>query len=501
MKKYILALDEGTTSARCLLFNTQTSKIEAMSSQEFKLIYPKSGWVEQDANVVWANQFAALSEVVAQSGVDLLDVFGLGITNQRETVVVWDKNTGKPIYNAIVWQCRRTADYCNEIKKDVKLVASIQEKTGLVIDAYFSASKIKWILDNVAGAKEKAEKGELLCGTIDSWLVYKLTDGKCHVTDTSNACRTMLFNINTLSWDDDLCGLFGIPKSMLPKVIDSNAVVGETNLLKTPLLICGIAGDQQSALFGQCCFKTGSAKVTYGTGCFILTNTGEKVILSKNSLISTIAWTIDGKTTYALEGSVFNAGSSIQWLRDNLEFFRDSSESENLAIKAKNADGSSGTNGVYVVPAFTGMGAPYWNQGARGMIIGITRDTNKSHIIRATLESMAYSTKDVLSNMEKDSGIITTQIAVDGGASKNNFLMQFQADILGITVSRPHSSEATVLGAVALCGLGLGVWKNLEEVKRFWALDRNFYPVMSKKQSQSLYNGWIKAVGRCLDWE
>ncbi len=500
-KRYILALDEGTTSARCLLFDTIKKEIVQMTSREFELVYPKAGWVEQDALAVWANQYAALNETIAQSGIRLEEVIGIGITNQRETVIVWDKTTGKPLYNAIVWQCRRTASYCDEIKKDIKASEMIRHKTGLVIDAYFSATKIKWILDNVKGARELADKGRLLCGTVDTWLIYKLTNGKAFVTDASNASRTMLFNIFTNDWDQELLDYFTIPKSMLAKVVDSNECAGYTEVLKTPIPICGIAGDQQSALFGQTCFTKGDAKITYGTGCFILMNTGDTPTISKNNLLATVAWRISGKTVYALEGSVFNAGSSVQWLRDNLDFFRFSKHSEEYARAARNSDGTLGTDGVYVVPAFTGLGAPYWNQNARGIIIGITRGTDKGHIIRATLESMAYSVKDILQNMELDSGACTHSIAVDGGAAGNDFLMGFQADILGVEVKRPLYTEATALGAVYLCGLGLNVWKSLDEIKEKWALERVFTPQMPKERVEKLYKGWQKAVSRCLDWE
>ncbi|HPG91962.1 MAG TPA: glycerol kinase GlpK [Clostridia bacterium] len=500
MKRYILALDEGTTSARCVLYDTLQNKIAHIASQEFDLIFPCAGWVEQDANTVWAAQYAALNETIAASGVKLKEIYGIGITNQRETVVLWDKKTGKPIYNAIVWQCRRTADFCDEIKKDADLVTKIQSKTGLVIDAYFSASKIKWILDNVKGARQKAKKGELLCGTIDTWIIYKLTQGKVHVTDPTNASRTMLYNINTMDWDDELLGFFDIPKNILPKVVDSDTVVGNAELLKLPLPICGIAGDQQSALFGQACFSAGCAKNTYGTGCFILMNTGNVPKISKNNLLTTVAWRVKGKTTYALEGSIFNAGSTVQWMRDKMDFFKESSESEKWAKEAKNCDGSQGTDGVYVVPAFTGLGAPYWNQDARGIIIGITRGTTKAHIIRATLESMAYSTKDVLINMEKDAELKLNSLAVDGGVSKNDFLMQFQSDILGVKLKRPISTETTVLGAVFLCGLGLGVWKNLDEISNKWQIGKDFSPLMQTEKAEKLYTDWKRAVLRCLDW-
>lgn len=500
-KRYILALDEGTTSARCALFDTLENKIAHISAQSFGLVYPKAGWVEQDANAVWAAQYAALSETIAASGVDLREIYGIGITNQRETVVVWEKKSGRPVYNAIVWQCRRTAEYCDEIKKDAALVEKIQQKTGLVVDAYFSASKIKWILDNVAGARRKADRGELMCGTIDTWLIYKLTQGKSFVTDPSNAARTMLFNINTLDWDDELLGFFGVPRAMLAQIADSDAVCGSADILKVPLPVCGVAGDQQAALFGQACFTPGCAKNTYGTGCFILMNTGDAPKLSGNSLLSTVAWRVKGKAAYALEGSVFNAGSTVQWLRDNLEFFKDSAESEKWTKKAVNSDGTPGTDGVYLVPAFTGLGAPHWNQDARGLIIGLTRATAKAHIIRAALESMAYSTKDVLINIEKDAGTKLTSLAVDGGAAKNDFLMQFQSDILGVALKRPRTTETTALGAAYLCGLGLGVYGGLEQISEKWREGKTFTPKMPVEQAQKLYRGWQRAVSRSFDWQ
>jgi glycerol kinase len=490
MKRYILALDEGTTSARCALYDTVSGKIVHIASQNVGLIYPKPGWVEQDASSIWAALYAALNETIAASGVALEEIYGIGITNQRETVILWDKKTGKPVYNAIVWQCRRTAGLCE-----------IRQKTGLYIDAYFSATKIKWILENVPGVRERAKKGEILCGTVDTWLIYKLTQGKVHVTDPSNASRTMLYNINTDCWDEELANYFDIPTSMLPQIIDSNATAGGAEVLKHALPICGIAGDQQAALFGQGCYEKGMAKNTYGTGCFILMNTGSTPFISKNNLLSTVAWRLDGKLSYALEGSVFNAGSTIQWLRDNLGFFADSSQSEKWAESARNSDGTPGTDGVYLVPAFTGLGAPYWNANARGTIIGLTRGTDKTHIIRAALESMAYSTKDVLTNMEKDANTALRQLAADGGASRNDFLMQFQADILGRDIIRPQNTESTVQGAIFLCGLGLNVWNSTDELKKLCVLDKVFEPKMDRKESEKLYKGWQKAVLRSLDWQ
>ncbi len=500
-KRYILALDEGTTSARAVVYDVTTSRIVGISSQEFSLLYPHSGWVEQDANEVWAAQYGALNEAMAKTGIRSQEVYGIGITNQRETVILWDKQTGQPVYNAIVWQCRRTAEYCSELKKDEALVKTIQQKTGLVVDAYFSGSKIKWILDHVPGVRERAERGELYAGTIDSWLIYKLTDGKVFVTDASNASRTMLFNINTMDWDEDLLRLLNIPRCLLPRVCDSNEVVGEASVLREPVPICGIAGDQQSALFGQTCFRAGMAKNTYGTGCFILMNTGSTPKLSANNLLTTVAWSLDGKPTYALEGSVFNAGSSVQWLRDGMQFFTESADSEGFALQARNPDGTQGTNGVYVVPAFTGLGAPYWNQNARGTIVGITRATNRYHIVRATLESMAYSTKDILINMEKDSGVRFEELACDGGASNNNFLMQFQADILGRNIKRPTTTETTALGAVYLCGLGTGVYRDLDDIACRWEVQRTFRPRMDAAEAEKMYQGWKRAVVRSFDWE
>ncbi|MDD3831541.1 MAG: glycerol kinase GlpK [Clostridia bacterium] len=499
-KRYILALDEGTSSARCLCFDTVSKNIVDMVSHTFPLYYPQSGWVEQKATEVWAHQFGALNELIAKTGIDTREIIGIGITNQRETVVVWDKQTGEPIYNAIVWQCRRTAKYCDELKQDKQAVDTIRGKTGLIVDAYFSASKIKWILDNVPGARRKAQAGQLMCGTIDTWIIYKLTDGEVFVTDASNASRTMLFNINTLEWDDELLDFFDIPKCMMPKVVDSNCAVGQTRVLRTPITICGICGDQQSALFGQTCYMQGDAKITYGTGCFILMNMGDKVTVSSNNMLSTVAWTINGKPTYALEGSIFNAGSSVQWLRDNLKFFDNSCQSCDWAQSAVNGDGSKGSDGVYVVPAFTGLGAPYWNQNARGMIIGITRNTEKSHIIRATLESIAYSVKDILTSMQKDSNSLIHTIAVDGGASANDFLVQFQSDMLGVNIVRPASTETTALGAIYLCGLGLGVFNSLQDISHNHRIERQFTPAMDLSQVNQLYAGWQRAVSRCLNW-
>ncbi|MDD4291860.1 MAG: glycerol kinase GlpK [Clostridia bacterium] len=497
-KRYILALDEGTTSARAVVYDCKSDSIIASVNTPIDLIYRQSGWVEQDARDLWGAQFGALNEVIAKSGVSLDDVNGLGITNQRETVLLWDKKTGIPLGNAIVWQCRRTAEFCNRLKER-GLGDYIRKKTGLVIDAYFSASKIKWILDNTEGARERAKRGELCCGTVDSYLIYRLTEGAVHVTDVTNASRTMLMDINTLRWDRELLELFDIPEGILPRIVHSDATVGETTVLNKPIKICGIAGDQQAALFGQNCFDKGSAKNTYGTGCFILMNTGDEVCLSDNSLVSTVAWVVDNKPTYALEGSVFNAGSSVQWLRDSLGLISSSAESEAMARLAVCADKSLGSDGVYVVPAFTGLGAPYWNQAARGIIVGITRNTNKYHIIRATLESMAYSTKDVISLMESDTCCKMRGLCVDGGACKNDFLMQFQADILNAEVVRPSVTESTVLGAVYLSGLASGVFASMEDIAKHRSVDRVFRP-QEDIDRQKLYRGWKRAVARSLDW-
>lgn len=495
MKKYIVALDEGTTSARAVVYDVKEKKIKAIAAHSFDLKYPQSGWVEADAAKIWGAQYAALSEVLAESGIDASEIYGIGVTNQRETVIVWDKKTGEPLYNAIIWQCRRTSAYCDVLSKDKKAVEMIKQKTGLTVDAYFSATKIAWILDNVDGAREKAEKGELLVGTVDSYIIYRLTEGKAHVTDVSNASRTMLYNITDMAWDEELLRLFKVPKSILPKVVDSSDRVGKATLLKGDIEICGILGDQQSALFGQACFEKGEAKNTYGTGCFILMNMGSQAVTSVNNLITTVAWRIDGKTVYALEGSVFNAGSSVQWLRNKLEFMRKSEESESMARLAKNSDGTAGCDGVYVVPAFTGLGAPYWRSDARGIIVGITRNTDKYHIVRATLESMAYSTKDVMTCMEADTKCKIKCLRVDGGASRNDFLMEFQSDISGIVVERPQNTESTVMGAVYMCGIGLGIWE-MEQLKDFVKVEKRFEPKMDREKAENLYAGWKTAAGK-----
>jgi len=496
MKKYILALDQGTTSSRAIVFD-KDGMIVGTSQKEFTQFYPKAGWVEHDAMEIWGTQSGVAREVLEKTGVRPEEVAAIGITNQRETTVVWDKNTGKPIYNAIVWQCRRTAAICDELKAK-GLEASIKEKTGLVVDAYFSGTKVKWILDNVEGAREKAENGELLFGNIDTWLIWNLTRGKVHVTDYSNASRTMLYNIGELKWDDKILQALNIPKSMLPEVRPSSEVYGHTDP-KTfggaEIPISGVAGDQQAALFGQACFKPGTAKNTYGTGCFMLMNTGEKMIPSKNGLLTTIAWGIDGKVEYALEGSIFIAGAAIQWLRDELKIISDAADSEYFATKVED------TNGVYLVPAFAGLGAPYWDMYARGAIVGLTRGANKNHIIRATLESLAYQTRDVLDAMQEDSGLKLERLQVDGGATANNFLMQFQSDILGTDVVRPKVTETTALGAAYLAGLAVGFWENKEEILESFAVDRQFKAEMPAELKEEKYAGWKRAVERSMKWE
>ncbi len=495
-KKYIISLDQGTTSSRAVLFDIEVGTIKSIKNKSFKQIYPNPGWVEHNPEEIWAVQLEVLRDVVKDSGISPGEIACIGIANQRETVVVWDKITGKPIYNAIVWQCRRTADLCNKLKFG-GLNETIKEKTGLVIDAYFSGTKIQWILENVTGAKEKAVNGGLLAGTIDSWLIWNLTGGKVHVTDYSNASRTMLFNIKDLEWDNDLLLEMGIPESMLPRVVPSSGIIGEIgkDILGYPILISGVAGDQQAALFGQTCFEIGTAKNTYGTGCFILMNVGKKPVRSEHNLLSTIAWVIDDEVEYALEGSVFNGGSAIQWLRDEMGLIGAAHESGIEAQKVED------TGGVYMVPAFTGLGAPYWDMYARGTIIGITRGTRREHIIRATLESIAYQSMDVLRVMKADSGIDLKELKVDGGACVNDFLMQFQADILNINVKRPKVIETTALGAAYLAGLGIGLWDSKEEIQKEWALDRAFIPSMSDQAREKKYSNWMKAVERSMKWD
>ncbi|HEX2947790.1 MAG TPA: glycerol kinase GlpK [Clostridia bacterium] len=495
-KKYIIALDQGTTSSRAVIFNKASGKIECLRSRQLTQHYPRPAWVEHDPEEIWSTQLDSLKEAIAASGVDMAEVACIGITNQRETVIVWDRISGKPVCNAIVWQCRRTADICNELKAG-GYDDLIRQKTGLVTDAYFSGSKIKWILDNVEGVRKRAEAGELLAGTVDSWLVWKLTGGRAHVTDYSNASRTMLLNINTLNWDDELLKIMDIPGCMLPTPVQSSGFIANTSkdILGTEIPITGIAGDQHSALFGQTCFKEGSAKNTYGTGCFILMNTGAKPILSQNRLLTTIAWVMDGKAEYALEGSVFNAGSAIQWLRDEMKLIGSAHEADTAAETVPDTDG------VYMVPAFTGLGAPYWDMYARGSVVGLTRGTRREHLIRAVLEAIAYQSRDVLEAMENDSGIRITELKVDGGASVSDFLMQFQADILNIEVQRPEITETTALGAAYLAGLGAGLWKNRDDIAQSWQIGKAYSPFMDKTVREKLYKGWKKAIDRSMRWE
>ena len=494
MEKYMMALDQGTTSSRCILFDRK-GNICSVAQKEFEQHYPKPGWVEHDAKEIWHTQLSVARQAMEKLGVTAADIAGIGITNQRETTIVWDRETGMPIYHAIVWQCRRTSEYCDSLKER-GLVDKIREKTGLVIDAYFSGTKVKWLLDNVPGARERAEKGELLFGTVETWLIWKLTKGAVHVTDYSNASRTMLFNINTLEWDDEILAELNIPKCMLPEPKPSSCVYGEADpsYLGGPIPIAGAAGDQQSALFGQTCFNAGEAKNTYGTGCFMLMNTGEKPIFSKNGLVTTIAWGLDGKVNYALEGSIFVAGAAIQWLRDELRIIDSAPDSEYMAKKVKD------TNGCYVVPAFTGLGAPHWDQYARGTIVGITRGVNKYHIIRATLESLAYQVNDVLEAMKADSGIELAALKVDGGASANDFLMQTQSDIINAPVNRPQCVETTAMGAAYLAGLAVGYWASKEDVIKNWAIDKTFEPKISDEEREKRIKGWNKAVKYAYGW-
>ena len=490
----IIALDQGTTSSRVLVFD-EKQNIIGVAQKEFTQIYPKEGWVEHNAEEIWATQYGVLLEAVGKSGIKPEDIKAVGITNQRETTVVWDKNTGVPIYNAIVWQCRRTAAMCDELRSRL-LEDYVRENTGLVIDAYFSGTKIAWILDNVPGARAKAEKGDLLFGTIDTWLIWKLTNGEVHVTDKTNASRTMLYNIKTCQWDERMLKELRIPKSMLPQVKDSSEVYGTFSLPSSSakIKIAGIAGDQQAALFGQCCFQSGSAKNTYGTGCFMLMNTGDKAITSKNGLLTTIGIGLGGKTEYALEGSIFVAGAAIQWLRDEMRLIAKAEDSEYFASKINS------TGGVYLVPAFVGLGAPYWDSYARGILVGLTRGTGREQIIRATLESIAYQTKDVLDAMQKDSGITLKELRADGGAAANKFLMQFQSDLLRVPVVVPQTRETTALGAAYLAGLAVGVWKNKDEIKASWAVSHKNTPSMDEKEATKLYAGWKKAVERSHLW-
>lgn len=492
-KKYVLAIDQGTTSSRAIVFD-KSGKIVNVTQKEFTQIFPKPGWVEHDAMEIWSSVQSVTAEALAHKDISGNEIAAIGITNQRETTVVWDKNTGRPIYNAIVWQSRQTAGICEDLKAK-NLNDTFRDKTGLLIDAYFSGTKVKWILDNVEGAREKAENGDLLFGTIDTWLTWKLTNGAAHVTDYSNASRTLMYNIHELKWDDELLSHLTVPANLLPEVKPSSEVYGHTTpetFFGYEIPISGMAGDQQAALFGQACYTEGMAKNTYGTGCFMLMNTGEKAVKSENGLLTTIAWGVDGKVEYALEGSVFVAGSAIQWLRDGLRMFRDAAESEAYATRIESTDG------VYVVPAFVGLGTPYWDSDVRGCVFGLTRGTEKEHFVRATIESLAYQSKDVLSAMEADSGISIKKLRVDGGACANNFLMQFQSDILGSDVERPECIETTALGAAYLAGLAVGFWKNREEIATQWAIDETFEVKMEKEQMDELYSGWKKAVNASM---
>ena len=494
MSKYILSLDQGTTSSRAIVFDKK-GNIVSVAQKEFTQIFPQPGWVEHDANEIWSTQLGVATEAILKAGITIHDIAGIGITNQRETAVVWDRSTSQPVYNAIVWQDRRTAAYCDELKKDGTAV-TIKEKTGLVTDAYFSATKVKWILDNVSGARAKADNGELCFGTIDSWLLWKLTNGKVHATDVTNASRTMFFNIHTMQWDDDLLKLFGIPKSMLPEVRSSSEVYGHTQHLITAadIPVSGIAGDQQSALFGQMCIQPGMVKNTYGTGCFMLMNTGTKPVESKNNLLTTVAWKLNGEVQYALEGSVFIAGAVVQWLRDGLRLIQTSGDVEALALKAED------NGGVYMVPSFTGLGAPYWNGHARGIIVGLTRGSSDAHIARAAVESIAYQTMDVLNAMEADARISIKEVRVDGGATVNNYLMQFQADILNTKVIRPQITETTALGAAYLSGLAVGFWNDVNEVQAYWQKEKEFEAAMKEEERSKHQMNWKKAIRAAQAW-
>ncbi|KON87592.1 glycerol kinase [Sporosarcina globispora] len=489
MEKYILSLDQGTTSSRAILFNKK-GEIVHTAQKEFTQHFPKPGWVEHNANEIWGSILSVIAGVFSESGIKPEQIAGIGITNQRETTVVWDKETGVPVYNAIVWQSRQTSEICDELKEK-GYNDLFREKTGLLIDAYFSGTKVKWILDHVEGAREKAQHGKLLFGTIDTWLIWKLSGGKAHVTDYSNASRTLMFNIHELKWDEELLNILGVPETMLPEVKPSSEVYAKTidyHFFGKEVPIAGAAGDQQAALFGQACFEKGMAKNTYGTGCFMLMNTGEKAVKSDHGLLTTIAWGLEGKIEYALEGSIFVAGSAIQWLRDGMRMLKDAKDSESYAKKVDSTDG------VYLVPAFVGLGTPYWDSDVRGAVFGVTRGTSKEHFIRATLESLAYQTKDVLSAMEADSGIELKTLRVDGGAVKNNFLMEFQSDILNVPVERPTINETTALGAAYLAGLAVGFWKSQDEIAEQWALDQSYHPSMKEEVRAELYQGWTKAV-------
>jgi len=494
MTKYILAFDQGTTSSRAMVFDN-SGAIVSIAQKEFTQIFPSPGWVEHDPNEIWSTQLGVAAEAVSRASLSSKDIAAIGITNQRETTVVWEKETGKPVYNAIVWQDRRTAEFCDNLKRQ-NLETKIREKTGLVIDAYFSATKINWILKNIEGARQKAEEGKLAFGTIDSWLIWNLTKGAVHATDITNASRTLLFNINTQDWDEELLQIFDVPKSMLPVVKQSSEIFGTTSeaLFSTEIPIGGVAGDQQSALFGQMCTSPGMVKNTYGTGCFMLMNIGDRPIISKNNLLTTIAWKVNGQIQYALEGSIFIAGAVVQWLRDELGIIRTSAEVESLATKVKD------NGGVYFVPAFTGLGAPHWNQHARGMVVGMTRGTNAAHIARAALESIAYQTMEVLKAMEADSGISIKELRVDGGATANDLLMQFQADVLNTKVIRPKIAETTAMGAAYLAGLAVGFWKDMNEISAQWKIDKSFEPGNAEKNMAENIKGWNRAVRAAKVW-
>lgn len=494
MNKYVIALDSGTSSNRCILFNEKL-EVCSMAQKEFRQYFPKPGWVEHDAEEIWSSLLGVAVEATSKIDARAEDIAAIGITNQRETTVLWDKNTGEPVYNAIVWQCRRTAEYCDHLR-EMGLSKKIRAKTGLVLDAYFSGTKIKWILDHVPGVRERAERGDILFGNIDTWLIWKLTRGKIHITDYSNASRTMLFNINTLEWDREILELLDIPASILPAVKPSSEIYGESDpsFLGGSIPIAGVAGDQQAALFGQACFAPGEAKNTYGTGCFLLMNTGTKPVFSQNGLVTTVAWGLNGEVNYALEGSVFVAGAAIQWLRDEMRFIDDAADSEKLALEVDDS------NGCYVVPAFTGLGAPYWDPYARGTIVGLTRGVNKKHVVRATLEAIAYQTEDVLLAMQQDSGIALTALKVDGGAAMNNFLMQYQSDLIQVPTERPACIETTAMGAACLAGLAVGFWQSTEEIKKRWAVSQRFEPAQSMAWGEKMYKGWKKAVQRSLAW-
>ena len=494
MPKYIMALDSGTTSNRCILFDVR-GQVCSIAQKEFTQIFPQPGWVEHDADEIFSTQLEVARQALANIGANAADIAAIGITNQRETTIVWNKYTGRPVYNAIVWQCRRTAPYCDDLAAQ-GWVDTIRSKTGLVLDPYFSATKIRWILENVPGARQQAEQGELLFGTVETWLIWKLTGGRVHVTDYSNASRTMLFNINTLTWDRELLELMDIPASMLPEAVPSSSHYGNTEaqFFGAPIPLAGAAGDQQAALFGQACFAPGEAKVTYGTGAFLLMNTGEKPIFSRNGLVTTIAWGLNGKVSYALEGSIFVAGAAIQWLRDELRFIESAADSEYMARKV------SDTNGCYVVPAFTGLGAPYWDAYARGAVLGLTRGVNKYHIVRATLDSIAYQTNDVLTAMEADAALPLSELKVDGGASANSYLVQTQADLSNAPVLRPKCVETTALGAAYLAGLAVGFWSSTGEIQKNWAIDRTFRPEIPAQERESRLNGWKRAVKCTTGW-